>query len=226
MVPEAIRHGEAIQEEEVRWRQRFRGSLLARVVDARQARQSSSAAIEWLWAFVLLAAGCPDLPAGPERPDSFGMTPRSDLTNNAVVIGPLGLKEIWTTSRARICRTLVWLSTFWFEHKLWGLTPWPYHLVVVLEHATSGVVLWRLLRLLQVPGALLGAALWALHPVQVETVAWVTETKNTESCLFYLLAILFFAKDLKAEKPVWSAQAWNWNYTLLTLRIRRAGHGE
>jgi len=47
---------------------------------------------------------------------------------------------------------------------------------------------------LRVPGAWLGAALWALHPVQVQSVAWVTELKNTQSCLFWLLAILFFLK--------------------------------
>jgi hypothetical protein len=52
------------------------------------------------------------------------------------------------------------------------------------------MVLARLL----VPGAWLGAALWALHPVQVESVAWVTELKNTQSCAFFLLAVLFFLK--------------------------------
>src|SRR4029077_3863040 len=70
--------------------------------------------------------------------------------------------------------------------------PLPYHILNVLMHAGSAVLVWRLLRQLGVRGAWLGAALWALHPVMVQSVAWVTELKNTQSCLFYLLSIFFF----------------------------------
>jgi len=91
-------------------------------------------------------------------------------------------------------------TTFWVEHKIWGLNPLPYHLVNVLIHAAAAVVLWRVLRILKVRGAWFGAALWALHPVQVESVAWVTELKNTQSGLFFLLAILFFCKSNREER--------------------------
>jgi tetratricopeptide (TPR) repeat protein len=114
------------------------------------------------------------------------------LTANPCIVGPLGLKEIWTTSAADICPLT--LTTFWTEHALWGLNPLPYHLVNVLLHSLSAVLLWRVLRCLRVPGARLGAALWALHPVMVESVAWITEMKNTESGLFFLLSILFFVR--------------------------------
>src|SRR5208282_1375776 len=67
-----------------------------------------------------------------------------------------------------------------------------YHAVNVLMHAACAVAFWRVLRALAVPGALLGAALWALHPVQVESVAWITE-----SGLFYLLCVLFYVKSLR-----------------------------
>jgi tetratricopeptide (TPR) repeat protein len=119
------------------------------------------------------------------------------LTANPCIIGPLGLKEIWTTSQADLC-PLVY-TTFWLEHALWGLAPLPYHLVNVFLHAACAILLWQVLRLLSVPGAWFGAALWALHPVQVETAAWVTEMKNTQSTLFYLLTILFFVRGLKAK---------------------------
>ena len=112
------------------------------------------------------------------------------LTANPCIVGPWGLKEIWTTSAADLC-PLVY-TTFWFEHALWGLAPLPYHLVNILLHGTCAILLWRVLRSLKIPGAWLGAALWALHPVQVESVAWITEMKNTQSCLFYLLTILSF----------------------------------
>lgn len=114
------------------------------------------------------------------------------VTANPAIIGPLGLRDIWTTSAAQYYPLV--LTTFWVEHALWGLLPLPYHLVNVLMHAGCAILLWRVLLNLQVPGAWLGAALWALHPVQVETTAWISELKNTQSGLFYLLSILFFVK--------------------------------
>ena len=121
------------------------------------------------------------------------------VTANPCIIGPLGLKEIWTTDHARYYPLVT--TTFWVEHALWGLAPMPYHLVNVLMHGACAVALWRVLRSLSVPGAWLGATLWAVHPVQVETVSWITELKNTQSGLFYLLSILFFVKWLKAQEP-------------------------
>jgi protein O-mannosyl-transferase len=124
------------------------------------------------------------------------------LTQNPCVVGPLGLKQIWTSARA-IYYPLV-LTTFWSLHKLVGLNPFPYHILNVLIHAGSAILLWRVLRLLAIPGAWLGAALWALHPVMVQSVAWVTELKNTQSCLFYLLSILCFLKfDASPQGSRW-----------------------
>jgi tetratricopeptide (TPR) repeat protein len=114
----------------------------------------------------------------------------SHLTQNPCIVGPLGLKEIWTTTQA-VYYPLV-LTTFWALHKVVGLTPWPYHLLNLLLHAGSAVLVWQVLRQLNVRGAWLGAALWALHPVMVQSVAWVTELKNTQSCLFYLFSISCF----------------------------------
>jgi hypothetical protein len=91
------------------------------------------------------------------------------------------------------------LTTFWIFHKIFGLNPLPYHFVNVIIHAASAAVLWRVLRRLNVRGAWLGAALWTLHPVMVQSVAWITELKNTQSCLFYLLTILFFLQADKAK---------------------------
>jgi tetratricopeptide (TPR) repeat protein len=114
------------------------------------------------------------------------------LTANRCIVGPLGFRAIWTTSSA-VYYPLV-LTSFWIQHAIWGLNPFFFHLVNVLMHAMNAVILWRVLLRLEVAGAWLGAALWALHPVQVESVAWITELKNTQSCFFYLLALLFFLK--------------------------------
>jgi protein O-mannosyl-transferase len=120
------------------------------------------------------------------------------LTGNSCIVGPLGFREIWTTSAADICPLT--LTTFWVEHLLWGLQPLPYHLVNVLMHGLSALLLWQLLKSLGVLGAWLGAALWALHPVQVESVAWITEMKNTQSGLFFLLSILFFVTWMRTRE--------------------------
>jgi tetratricopeptide (TPR) repeat protein len=74
------------------------------------------------------------------------------------------------------------------------------------------LLLWRVLRLLRVPGAWFGAALWALHPVMVQSVAWITELKNTQSCFFYLLSILFF---LKADEDEGKLDRWRFSLSLL-----------
>jgi len=138
------------------------------------------------------------------------------VTLNPVIAGPLGLREIWTTPAADICPFT--LTTFWAEYKLWGAAPLPYHLVNIFLHGLCAVVLWRVLRRLRIPGAWLGAALWALHPVEVESVAWVTEMKNTESGLFFLLSISFYVRDLdESPSGIRRAGGWNWNYALTLL---------
>src|SRR5437899_10340531 len=89
------------------------------------------------------------------RSAGFIWDDESHLTQNPCIVGPLGLKEIWTTTRA-VYYPLV-LTTFWAVHKLVGLNPLPYHFLNVLMHAASAVLLWRVLRQLGVNGAWLGA---------------------------------------------------------------------
>jgi len=134
----------------------------------------------------IVAAHSPALHAG------FIWDDADHLTQNPCVIGPLGFKEIWTTPRA-IYYPMV-LTVFWALHKFIGLNSFPYHLLNLLMHAGSAVLLWHVLRQLNVRAAWFGALLWAVHPVTVQSVAWVTELKNTQSCFFYLLSILVFLK--------------------------------
>ena len=116
----------------------------------------------------------------------------SHLTANPCIVGPLGFKDIWLSSAATYYPLV--LTSFWVQHAIWGLHSLPYHLVNVGMHGACVVLLWVVLRSLKVRGAWWGAALWGLHPVQTESVAWITELKNTQSCWFYLLAIWFFLR--------------------------------
>lgn len=127
------------------------------------------------------------------------------VTANPTIIGPLGLTEIWTTARANYFPLV--LTNFWVQHALWGLNPLPYHVVNVLFHAAAAVLLWRVLSRLRIPGAWLGAALWALHPVQVESVAWISELKNTQSAVFFLASVWCYLRWIEGAPSPGAAAA-------------------
>jgi Flp pilus assembly protein TadD len=85
-------------------------------------------------------------------------------------------------------------SAFWLEHRIWGDELLGYHLVNIALHASSAFLLALILRELAVPGAIAAACLFALHPVQVESVAWISELKNTLSTVFYLASALVYLR--------------------------------
>ena len=106
--------------------------------------------------------------------------------------GASGLWQIWFSAGAlRMWEGHYWplvYSTFWLEHKLWGFDPTGYHIVNVVLHFANVLLLWHLLARLTVPGAWIISAVFAVHPLHVESVAWVIERKDLLSTLFYLAA--------------------------------------
>ena len=108
-----------------------------------------------------------------------------------------GLWQIWFSPSAIEEEVHYWplvYTTFWLEHKLWGFDPTGYHIVNVLLHLANALLLWHLLRRLAVPGAWMVAAVFALHPLHVESVAWVIERKDVLSGLFYFAAVLVYMR--------------------------------
>jgi tetratricopeptide (TPR) repeat protein len=91
-------------------------------------------------------------------------------------------------------------SAFWAEHQLWGDSAPGYHVANVVLHAAVAWLLYHLLRRLSLPGALFAALLFALHPVCVESVAWISEQKNTLSAIFYLAAALAYLRFDKGRR--------------------------
>ena len=92
-------------------------------------------------------------------------------------------------------------TSFWLEHKLWGLAPLGYHAVNLALHLVNVLLAWRLLQRLAVPGAWVIAAVFAVHPLHVESVAWVIERKDLLSALFYLTAALTWIRFVRAPRP-------------------------
>lgn len=162
--------------------------------------------IPLLVVIAVLAAYLPALRAGWIWDDD------SYVTANAAVQSPDGLGRIWTL--ARHPQSGAWVSntpqyypfvftSFWIEHALFGLRPFVFHLTNVLLHLVNAWLVWKLLARLGMPGAGFAAALFALHPLHVESVAWVTERKNVMSAAFYVLAFLAYLRFDEERKPRW-----------------------
>lgn len=115
------------------------------------------------------------------------------VSENPLLRDADGLRRIWTTTESPQYYPLVFTS-FWIEYHLWGLSPAGYHAVNVALHALNAFLVGLLLRGLRVRGAWWVAVLFLLHPVHVESVAWITERKNVLSALFYLLALLGYLR--------------------------------
>ncbi|MEI8374478.1 MAG: tetratricopeptide repeat protein [Planctomycetota bacterium] len=118
-----------------------------------------------------------------------------------------GLYRIWFEPGASQQYYPLVHGTFWLEHRLWGDAPTGYHLLNLALHSGAALLVALILRRLAVPGAFLAAVVFALHPVHVESVAWITELKNTLSAVFYLSAMLCYLRFDENRVGRWYAAA-------------------
>jgi Flp pilus assembly protein TadD len=119
--------------------------------------------------------------------DDTWTTKISDLFQNVS-----GLRIIWFQPTAVDQYYPLTTTTFWLDYQLWKFWTFPYHLENVLWHALAALLFWKLLLRLKLPAAWLAAALFALHPIMVESVAWICERKNVLSLVPYLGALLAY----------------------------------
>lgn len=116
------------------------------------------------------------------------------VLNNPTLHTFAGLSRIWTDIGATPQYYPLTFTSFWLENQLFGLKPAVSHIVNVLLHAGSTLLLWKILRRLSVPGAWVAAAVFAVHPIQVESVAWISERKNTLSMMLGLASTWIFLR--------------------------------
>jgi Tfp pilus assembly protein PilF len=118
-----------------------------------------------------------------------------------------GLGHIWTKLGATQQYYPLVHTAFWVEHRLWGDAPFGYHLLNIMLHALSALLLYKILRRLAIPGAWFAAALFALHPIEVESVAWISELKNCLSGVFFFAAVYSYLRfdDTRAKNLYFGA---------------------
>ena len=113
------------------------------------------------------------------------------VTANPLVHAPDGLYRLWCTTENCDYWPITYTS-LWIEWRLWGNNPLGYHLVNVALHIISCLLIWVVARKLAIPGAFWGALLFAIHPVNVESVAWIAQRKNLLAFVFFLASDLRF----------------------------------
>jgi protein O-mannosyl-transferase len=123
------------------------------------------------------------------------------MAKNQLIRASDGLGKLWCTTDPVDYWPLTY-TAFWFEWRLWGENPAGYHVTNLILHIVETLLIWIILRKLSISGAFLAAMIFAVHPVNVESAAWIASLKNLLAMLFFLLSILWYLRFVKsASRP-------------------------
>jgi protein O-mannosyl-transferase len=156
--------------------------------------------------FALLLCGLTILIYRPAWHGGFIWDDDRYVTNNPLLTAPDGLRRIWFSLDAPSQYFPLSYTVLRIGRSLWGLNPAGYHCLNLAFHIANALLVWIVLARLKVPGAWLASAIFAVHPIQVESVAWISELKNVLMGFFFLLTLFAWIEFLDGERQ----RRWAW----------------
>jgi arylsulfatase A-like enzyme/Flp pilus assembly protein TadD len=176
------------------------------MTEAARIRPNPSWGLAFAFLMLLCAAFVPALQG------QFLMSDTRVIVENPRLLGLRGLLSFWSPAPSQIYPAVdqfqpLTYTLLWIEHRIFGLDPRGYQFVSVAFHAFNTLLVWRLLARVGVRGALVAACVFALHPVQVESVVWIYEQKNVLSGAFFFLALHAMLSFDETGRRAWYAAA-------------------
>ena len=122
------------------------------------------------------------------------MDDQNYVSQNPIIASPGGLAKIWFSTEPEEYYPVSHTS-FWLQWRLWGSNSAAYHAVSLALHITSAALFWIVLEQLAIPGAFLAAFLFAVHPLNVDSVAWIFQQRGLMALCFFLLSVLWYVRN-------------------------------
>lgn len=154
--------------------------------------------INWLKAGLILAAGL--IVYFPALHGDFLWDDPQYVTANPLLRDPAGLAKAWFAPGSVMEFYPLQETVLWLQWRAFGAEPFGYHLVNVLLHVLGALLLWRFLTQLGLRHGWFGGLLFVIHPANVESVAWISELKNTLSLPPFLVAMTALVRFYDADR--------------------------
>ncbi|MDH7482776.1 MAG: tetratricopeptide repeat protein [Armatimonadota bacterium] len=140
----------------------------------------------------------------PSINNGFVWDDNTYVIHGRIMNSPNALYRYWFTSDSVDYYPLSY-TLFWLEYRTWGNNAVPYHIISIILHALASVAAWMVLKRLKILGAFAAALIFAVHPVNVESVAWMFQQRTILPMVFSLAAILAYMRFEDNPKTFWYA---------------------
>jgi tetratricopeptide (TPR) repeat protein len=167
----------------------------------------------------------------PSLSGGFMLDDDTLITANKLIKASDGLCRFWCSTEPADYWPMT-NTTFWIEWRLWGMNSTGYRITNLIMHIIESLSIWLILRKLSIPGAFLGGLIFAIHPVNVESVAWISSRKNLMAMFFFLVSILCYLKSEtnfqnvspQNRRNLSMLDSWYW-FSLATFVLAMLGKG-